>query len=142
MRPKRPQVSHQDIKDRSYIVWNAFIDFVLSVPFDDATLVQRNGILVLHYEGLVQNGGHGHFLDVQGLTLLEDYPTALAAMGALDHVKLLNTAIEVHRRFRDFADFESYDEAFAKLDSDQTKRLSAVMTRYLYANLEAFVEPV
>ena len=142
MRPKRPQVSSRDIEDRSYVVWNAFIHFVSRVPFDDASEVQRNGKLVLLYEALVQNGGHCHFLDSQGLTLLENYPAALFAMGAAQHAEFLRTAIAIHRRFPDLADFESYDDAFAKLDADKENCLTAVMTRYLYDNLEDFVEPV
>jgi hypothetical protein len=136
------KVPLQEVQDHSYAVWNAMIDLLSKNPRSELSVMQQNAQLALMYESLVHNGGHEHFLDTQNLTDLEEYPQALQEIGALEHAAILKTAIALFRNFRDHAEFEAYDDMFAKLDADREKCLTAVLNRLLYDNLEVFIETV
>ena len=50
-----------EVSAKPHLVWSAFTELLLALPFEKMTKLQRSAHLTLIYDGEVQNGGHLQF---------------------------------------------------------------------------------
>jgi hypothetical protein len=89
----RATVRRDRLVDAPHLIWNAFVDLLSSVHYDELTATQRVAYLAFRYDGDVSAGGHVRFFRLQDGTRVEETRAALARLGAAAQDDILERAV-------------------------------------------------
>ena len=117
-----------------HLIWNAFVDLLSSVHYDELTATQRVAYLAFRYDADVSGGGHLRFFRLQDATRVEETRVALIRLDAAAQRDILERAVLA----RDLGPPEALnplDDAFHACHPDVAVRLEA----WLESHLDDFI---
>jgi hypothetical protein len=140
----RRQVSRRDLKQRPYLLWNAYVDLLAMGEYVDLTPRQRIAHLAFWYDSEVQNGGHLQFFENRGGRHLENTLDALRELGAEGQRQVLSDAISQIRSsprrpiqtIEEFVaralegEFDNVDAAYHEVKPSMAELLEKYLDRY------------
>ncbi|PKM81982.1 MAG: hypothetical protein CVU89_06485 [Firmicutes bacterium HGW-Firmicutes-14] len=85
-------VTHQEIDNDSYALWNTFVDFMVEEKYDKMNQIQKIAYLCFWYDAEVQNGGHLQYFFNRGLSLMVETLEALRTLGATIQSRIFEKA--------------------------------------------------
>ena len=88
----RATVRRDRLVDAPHLTWNAFVDLLSSVHYEELTPVQRVAYLAFCYDSEVKSGGHLRYFRNHGTDRLEETLAALGRLGAVGQQGVLERA--------------------------------------------------
>jgi hypothetical protein len=92
------EINKNDIEEKPYLLWNAFIDIVSMESYDELSDIQKTAQLCFWYDSELQNGGHLQYFLNQGKDNAEKAIIACEKIGAYKQTETLKKAIEVYKK--------------------------------------------
>ena len=146
----RARVSRRAAHSHPELIWNAFVDLLMSVRIDELTWVQQVASRAFMFDQQIQNGGYARFFSNHGLEGVEPAATALERLGAEAQAELLREAATRAQAREPLPTPEAYPYPpptrhgeFLDLDSIYAQCEPSVLTlleTYLRKHLGEFIE--
>jgi hypothetical protein len=73
-------ISKAEYEASKHSVWNAFIDFIISVNESETNDIQRKVYFCFNYDNEIQNGGHLQYFENTSDYKLEKYKSVVDAL--------------------------------------------------------------
>ena len=146
------KVKRQDLESRPYVLWNEFVDLLVTSDYEDLSQTQRVAYLAFLYDSEVQNGGHLQYFENRGTGRVEESIGALDRLGAPCQRDVLREASARHgsrtrrtiRSVREYVgtalegEFDDLDQAYYACRPDT----ATILETFLVANEPEFIERI
>lgn len=131
----RAIVRRERLPDAPHLPWNAFVDLLSTVGYDELTAIQRIAFLAFRYDCDIQNGGHLRYFRNQGTERLEETTAALARLGAKGQQAVLERAAAAWRLLPSGSPLDPLDDDYHACRPEIPVRLEA----WLQAHIDEFI---
>ncbi|WP_159888758.1 DMP19 family protein [Paenibacillus puerhi] len=139
-----------DIEQNEYLIWNSYIHFIATTPYEELNDVQRVAHLCFWYDSEVQNGGHLQYFENRRALYIEETLKSLSIVKGYEQKEILQKAYKQYRsKFRTIirtvqefvntareGEYEELDNTYYNCQP----RLIDLMNNYLQENVKEFIK--